>query len=144
MAISMQSKRKTAMSEINVTPLVDVMLVLLIIFMVTAPMLEQKVSVDLPQAKGEHLAREEPKDKIVVSVSGQGSIYVNDVSVAEGKLGEKIAEAAASNPSQPVYLRADRTVIYGTVIRIMVALKAAGIPNVGMITTPEEEPEPAR
>ena len=144
MAFSMQSKRKTAMSEINVTPLVDVMLVLLIIFMVTAPMLEQKVSVDLPQAKGEPLAREESKEKIVVSVSGQGSIYVNEVSVAEDKLGEKIVEATTSNPSQLVYLRADRTVIYGTVIRIMVALKAAGIPNVGMITTPEEKPGPAR
>jgi len=144
MAFSMQSKRKTAMSEINVTPLVDVMLVLLIIFMVTAPMLEQKVSVDLPQAKGEPLAREEPKDKIVVSVSGQGSIYVNDVSVPEDKLAEKIVEATKSSPAQPVYLRADRTVIYGTVIRVMVALKAAGIPNVGMITTPEEEPGPAR
>jgi biopolymer transport protein TolR len=140
MAFSMQSKRKTAMSEINVTPLVDVMLVLLIIFMVTAPMLEQKVSVDLPQAKGEPLAREESKEKIVVSVSGQGSIYVNEVSVPEDKLAEKIVEATTSNPSQPVYLRADRTVIYGTVVRVMVALKAAGIPNVGMITTPDEEP----
>jgi biopolymer transport protein TolR len=144
MAFSMQSKKKTAMSEINVTPLVDVMLVLLIIFMVTAPMLEQNVSVDLPQAKGEPVAREESRDKIVVSVSSQGSIYVNDVSVPEDKLAEKIVEATTSNPSQPVYLRADRTVIYGTVIRIMVALKAAGIPNVGMITTPEEEPGPAR
>jgi biopolymer transport protein TolR len=144
MAFSMQSKRKTAMSEINVTPLVDVMLVLLIIFMVTAPMLEQKVSVDLPQAKGEPLAREESKEKIVVSVSGQGSIYVNEVSVPEDKLAEKIVEATTSNPSQPVYLRADRTVIYGTVVRVMVALKAAGIPNVGMITTPDEEAGPAR
>jgi len=144
MAFSIQTNRKTAISEINVTPLVDVMLVLLIIFMVTAPMLEQNVSVDLPQAKGEPLAREESRDKIVVSVSSQGSIYVNDVSVAEDKLGEKIVEATTSNPSQPVYLRADRTVIYGTVIRIMVALKAAGIPNVGMITTPEEEPVSAR
>jgi biopolymer transport protein TolR len=142
-AFSMQSKRKTAMSEINVTPLVDVMLVLLIIFMVTAPMLEQNVSVDLPQAKGEPLLREEPKEKIVVSVSSQGSIYVNNMSVAEDKLAEKVAEVRSPNPSQPVYLRADRTVIYGTVIRIMVALKAAGIPNVGMITTPEEEPGPA-
>ncbi|HTY22135.1 MAG TPA: protein TolR [Desulfomonilaceae bacterium] len=144
MAFSMQTVRKTVMSEINVTPLVDVMLVLLIIFMVTAPMLEQKVSVDLPQAKGEPLSGEEPKEKIIVSVSGQGSIYVNEVSVPEDRLAEKIAEAAGSNPSQPVYLRADRTVIYGKVVRVMVALKAAGIPNVGMITTPEEEAAPTR
>ena len=138
MAFSMQTERKAALSEINVTPLVDVMLVLLIIFMVTAPMLEQHVSVDLPQAKGEPLAREESKEKVVVSVSSQGTIYVNEVSVAEEKLAEKIVEATKSNPSQPVYLRADRTVIYGTVVRVMVALKAAGIPKVGMITIPEE------
>lgn len=144
MAFSMQSNKKTAMSEINVTPLVDVMLVLLIIFMVTAPMLEQKVSVDLPQAKGEPLDREEFKEKIVVSVSGQGAIYVNEVPVAQDKLAEKIAEATASNPSRAVYLKADRTVIYGTVVRVMVALKTAGIPNVGMITTLEEEPAPTR
>ena len=144
MAFSTGTNKKTVMSEINVTPLVDVMLVLLIIFMVTAPMLEQKVAVDLPRANGEPLAREEAKEKIVVSVSGQGSIYVNDVSVAEDRLGEKIAEATASNPSQPVYLRADRTVIYETVVRVMVALKAAGIPNVGMVTTPEDEIGPTR
>jgi biopolymer transport protein TolR len=124
--------------------LVDVMLVLLIIFMVTAPMLEQNVSVDLPQAKGDPLVREESKEKIVVSISGQGSIYVNDVSVTEDRLAAKIIETTASNRSQPVYLRADRTVIYGTVIRVMVALKEAGIPNVGMITTPQEEPAPSR
>jgi biopolymer transport protein TolR len=139
MAFSMQSDRKTVMSEINVTPLVDVMLVLLIIFMVTAPMMEQKVSVDLPQAKGEPLTKEESKEKVVVSVSGQGSIYVNEVSVPEDRLGERIIEVTRSNPSQPVYLRADRAVIYGTVVRVMVALKGAGISNVGMITTPEEE-----
>jgi biopolymer transport protein TolR len=144
MAFSIQTNRKTAMSEINVTPLVDVMLVLLIIFMVTAPMLEQKVSVDLPQAKGEPLEKEEPKEKIVVSVSGQGSIYVNEVSVPEDKLAEKILEVTASNPSRAVYLRADKTVLYGTVVRVMVALKGAGIHNVGMITTPEDEMGPAR
>jgi biopolymer transport protein TolR len=144
MALSMQTDRKTALSEINVTPLVDVMLVLLIIFMVTAPMLEQNISVDLPQAKGGPLVREESKDKVVVSVSSHGSIYVNEVSVPEDKLADAIAEATKSNPSQPVYLRADRTVIYGTVVRVMVALKAAGIPKVGMITIPEEETVPAR
>jgi biopolymer transport protein TolR len=144
MAFSMQTQKKTAMSEINVTPLVDVMLVLLIIFMVTAPMLEQKISVDLPQAKGDPLVREESKEKVVVSISGRGSIYVNDVSVTEDSLAAKIIETTASNRSQPVYLRADRTVVYGTVVRVMVALKEAGIPNVGMITTPQEEPAPTR
>jgi len=144
MAFSMETKRKTAMSEINVTPLVDVMLVLLIIFMVTAPMLEQQVSVDLPQAKGELLEKEEPREKIVVSVSSQGSIFVNEVPVSDNKLAEKIIEVTASNPSRAVFLRADKTVAYGTVIRVMVALKAAGVPNVGMVTRPEDELGPTR
>jgi biopolymer transport protein TolR len=143
-AFSVNTNTKSPMSEINVTPLVDVMLVLLIIFMVTAPMLEQNISVDLPQAKGEPLVREEYKEKIVVSVSDQGGIYVNEVAVSEDKLAEKIVEAAASTPSREVYLRADKNVIYGKVISVMVALKAAGIPNVGMITTPPEDFEPAR
>jgi len=95
MAFSMNQSQKTAMSEINVTPLVDVMLVLLIIFMVTA--------------------------------------------VQEDALPEKILEATKENPTREVYLRADKSVPYGTVVRIMAALKGAGIANLGMITTPKQD-----
>jgi biopolymer transport protein TolR len=143
-AFSVNTNSRSPMSEINVTPLVDVMLVLLIIFMVTAPMLEQNISVDLPQARGEPLDREEYKEKIVVSVSGQGAIYVNAVAVPEDKLVEKIVEATVSTPSRAVYLRADKNVLYGKVVSVMVALKAAGIPNVGMITTPREDLAPVQ
>jgi biopolymer transport protein ExbD len=81
MAFSMNTNKKSAMSEINVTPLVDVMLVLLIIFMVTAPMMQEGVAVDLPQAKGQPIPREQNQKEVVISVSGPGNIYMNDVPV---------------------------------------------------------------
>lgn len=139
MAFSMSSGRRTAMSEINVTPLVDVMLVLLIIFMVTAPMMQEGVSVELPEAKGAPLDKEHKKQEIVISVSGKGNIFVNEVPVAETDLADKIKAATKDTPTQEVYLRADKTVPYGTVVRIMGALKNAGVANLGMITTPKEE-----
>jgi biopolymer transport protein TolR len=144
MAFSMSSNRRTAMSEINVTPLVDVMLVLLIIFMVTAPMMQEGISVELPQAQGAPLAKEQQVEEVVIAVSGQGNIFVNEVAVQEDKLPEKIFEAIKDRPSREVFLRADRTVPYGTVVRIMGALKKAGITNLGMITTPQEESAPVK
>jgi len=128
------------MSEINVTPLVDVMLVLLIIFMVTAPMMQEGVSVELPQAKGAPITKEGQQEEIVVSVSGPGNIFVNEVPVKEDQLTQKILEATKSNAATEVFLRADKTVPYGVVVRIIAALKGAGISNLGMITTPLEEP----
>lgn len=144
MAFSFNSDRKAAMSEINVTPLVDVMLVLLIIFMVTAPMMQEGVSVELPQAKGAPIAKEQQTEEIIISVSDKGNIFVNDVPVKEESLPARVAEASKDKPAREVYLRADKTVPYGTVVRIMGALKAAGIANLGMITTPQEETAPAR
>lgn len=144
MAFTVNSNRKTAMSEINVTPLVDVMLVLLIIFMVTAPMMQEGVSVVLPKAKGEPIAREHDQDEIVISVSGTGNVYVNDVPVKEDDLVKKILEAVKNDTSREVYLRADKDVSYGVVVRIMGALKSAGIASLGMITTPLQEPAKGR
>lgn len=132
------------MSEINVTPLVDVMLVLLIIFMVTAPMMQEGVSVELPEAKGAPLDKEHQKEEIVIAVSGKGNIFVNEVPVAETDLVEKIKAATQGTPTREVYLRADKTVPYGTVVRIMGALKNAGVANLGMITTPKEESSSAQ
>jgi biopolymer transport protein TolR len=132
------------MSEINVTPLVDVMLVLLIIFMVTAPMMQEGVTVELPQAKGNSLAKEQETAPIVIAVSDKGNIYVDEAPVSEAGLPEKILEATKDRASKEVYLRADKSVPYGTVVRIMGALKSAGVANLGMITTPQQESAPAQ
>jgi biopolymer transport protein TolR len=144
MAFSMGSNRRTAMSEINVTPLVDVMLVLLIIFMVTAPMMQEGISVELPRAGGAPLPKEQQNEEVVIAVSAKGDIFVNEAAVQEDKLSEKILEATKDRPSREVFLRADKAVPYGTVVRIMGALKKAGIANLGMITTPQEESAPVK
>jgi biopolymer transport protein TolR len=142
MAFSMNGRNRSAMSEINVTPLVDVMLVLLIIFMVTAPMMQEGIAVDLPQAKGSELTKKQEVDEIIISVSGQGKIYVNENPVAEDALPQTILDMTGKGRSPEVYLRADKQVPYGIVVRIMAALKAAGIANLGMITvSPESRPE---
>lgn len=139
MAFSMNTDRKTALSEINVTPLVDVMLVLLIIFMVTAPMMQEGVSVDLPEAKASELQREQTSDEVVIAVSGPGNIFVNDVAVKEDQLEAKILELTKDKPTRAVYLRGDKTVPYGVVARIMATLMNAGVKNLSIITAPERE-----
>jgi biopolymer transport protein TolR len=142
MAFSMNGKNRSAMADINVTPLVDVMLVLLIIFMVTAPMMQEGIAVDLPQAKGSELTKKQHVEEIIISVAGQGKIYVNENPVAEDVLPQTILDMTKKGGSPEVYLRADKQVPYGIVVRIMAALKAAGIANLGMITVaPEARPE---
>jgi biopolymer transport protein TolR len=132
-------RNNTPMAEINVTPLVDVMLVLLIIFMVTAPMLQEGVSVELPQAQGKALEKKPNIKELVISVSGKGEVFLNEKTVNEESLPTIIKEAVKNEPRREVYLRADKTVPYGTVVRIIGSLKAAGINNLGMITTPANQ-----
>ncbi len=139
MAFSLNRSNRAPMADINVTPLVDVMLVLLIIFMVTAPMLQEGVSVELPTAKGEPIEKAQQRDEVIISVSGAGSIYVNDKAVTEDQLATVVLDATKDKPNRDVFLRADKTVPYGVVVRIMASLKTAGIANLGMITTPQEE-----
>ena len=139
MAFSTNRANRAPMADINVTPLVDVMLVLLIIFMVTAPMLQEGVSVELPSAKGEPIEKTQQPDEIVISVSGAESIFVNEKAVTEEQLASTVLEATKDRPNKDVFLRADKTVPYGVVVRIMASLKAAGVSNLGMITTPQEE-----
>lgn len=144
MAFSINTDKKTALSEINVTPLVDVMLVLLIIFMVTAPMMQEGVSVDLPEAKASELQREQTADEVVISLAGPGNIFVNDVQIKEDQLEAKIKELTGDRPTRDVYLRGDKTVPYGLVARIMAALKNAGVNNLNLITSPQEAPSSSR
>jgi biopolymer transport protein TolR len=119
-------------SQINVTPLVDVMLVLLVIFMVTAPMIQQGVEVSVPRVKASALPGKE--EQFVVSITRNQEVYLNDTKLGLDQLTEKLQAIALARPDREVFVRADEEVPYGTVIRTMAAIKAAGIENVGMVT----------
>jgi len=125
------------MSEINVTPFVDVMLVLLIIFMVTAPMMVQGVNVELPVATTEALPSNE--ENLIVSINNDQKVYINDMEVSAAFLVEKLAAVMENLDKKTVYLKADKKVPYGIVVNIMSQIKKAGVKSLGMITLPEEE-----
>jgi biopolymer transport protein TolR len=125
---------RTTMSEINVTPLVDVMLVLLIIFMITAPLIQQGVKVNLPEAKAAPV--EATEKKIVLSVDAQRRVYVGEAEVALDDLETKLKANAKAQTDKEIYLHADRGIPYGIVVEVMAAAQRAGIDNVGMITDP--------
>ncbi|MFP2932086.1 protein TolR [Pyxidicoccus sp. 3LG] len=125
---------RTTMSEINVTPMVDVMLVLLIIFMVTAPLIQQGVKVNLPETKAAPV--EATDKKLVLSIDAGRKVYIGDAEVALEELQAKLAANAKAQADKEVYLHADRDVPYGVVVEVMAAAQRAGISNVGMITDP--------
>jgi TolR protein len=125
-------RQKTAMSEINVTPLVDVMLVLLIIFMVTAPLLQQGIDVNLPQAKGKELP---PEERVTIVIKKGGQFFLNDAPISKEALIKRLSALSKLNPN--VFLKADKDVSYGLVAEIMGEVKAAGIEKLGMITEPK-------
>lgn len=124
-------------AQINVTPLVDVMLVLLVIFMVTAPIIQQGVQVNLPAARGRAIpGAEEP---LVVTVAKNGKTYLNDNVMSLDELGAKLRAIAKSQPDKQVYLRADQDVRYGLVMKTIAEIKQAGIERLGMVTRPPSE-----
>jgi biopolymer transport protein TolR len=125
-------QRGSLVSQINVTPLVDVMLVLLIIFMVTAPIIQQGVQITLPKVKAAALPGKE--EQFIVSITRNSEIYLNDTRMSPSELTSKLAGIAVVRPDREVFVRADDQVPYGEVIRTMAAIKAAGIENVGMVT----------
>ena len=125
------------MSEINVTPFVDVMLVLLIIFMVTAPMMVQGVDVELPSASSEALPSDE--DNLIVSVNNDMKVYINDQEVSVAFLSEKLGAVMENLDKRQVYLKADKGVSYGVVVNVMSQIKKAGVESLGMITLPEDQ-----
>jgi biopolymer transport protein TolR len=124
--------QNSSISQINVVPLVDVMLVLLVIFMVAAPILQQGVSVELPQAKAGALSGED--QQLVVSIDKKGTIFLNDNAIALAELGSKLEAVTRLKPDKQVFLRADRSVPYGEVVQVMAAVKGAGVQSLGMIT----------
>jgi biopolymer transport protein TolR len=126
-----------AISQINVTPLVDVMLVLLVIFMVTAPILQQGVTINLPKVKAAALAGEE--QQLVVAINEKGQLYLNDVVIREVDLGAKLVAILAQRPDRQVFLRADQNVRYGEVARVIATIKGAGVERLGMVTEPPAE-----
>ncbi len=131
------------MSDINVTPFVDVMLVLLIIFMVTAPMMVQGVDVALPEVTAAPI--ETQKEPLLVSINAQQEVFINDYKVSVDFLGEKLAKIMETRTDREVYLRADKEIPYGVVVLVMAEIKAAGVDRLGMVTLPpdEEKSKPA-
>jgi biopolymer transport protein TolR len=120
------------MSQINVTPLVDVMLVLLVIFMVTAPMMQQGVQVNLPKAETKSLAPKE--DTLVVSLEKSGKTYINTTEIQGDQIKDKLNSMLAGREKREVFLKADSSVPYGEVVRVMAQIKGAGVERLGMVT----------
>jgi len=127
-------KHSELMSEINVTPFVDVMLVLLIIFMVTAPMMIQGLNVDLPEATAKPLDSE--KEHLVITINKDQQVFINDFEVTVEFLGEKLLKILQGRSDRDVYLKADRNIPYGIVVQVMAEIKGAGVEQLGMITEP--------
>jgi biopolymer transport protein TolR len=138
MAMNLPSSRRgrgrAPMAEINVTPLVDVMLVLLIIFMVTAPLLTTGVPVDLPESKAAALKQE--KEPVTISIDREGVISIDQEAVEEDALATRLTALAGQDPPQ-VYLRADRALDYGRVMRVLGELNRAGLNKVALVSVGE-------
>jgi biopolymer transport protein TolR len=135
--VTYRKHRKRLMAEINVVPYIDVMLVLLVIFMITAPLLTQGVQVDLPKAAANPV---NPADNetLVVTVDRKGNYFLDDRAIDPEALQAKVAAILRLRPKTPVMIRGDLNVPYNEVVKAMVVLQAAGAPSVGLLTQPPE------
>ena len=124
------------MAEINITPLVDVMLVLLIIFMISAPLMQQGVQIDLPKTSAGSLS--EVPDQIVLVVNKNKEITINENVIPTGKLRAKLESISAAKPNVEVFIRADQSVAYGYIAQVMAEVKRAKINRVGLVTEPAD------
>ena len=134
--------RKRPISDINVVPYIDVMLVLLVIFMITAPLLSQGINVELPRVPSQPLIKNE-KPPVIVSVDRQGNFYINygddqDKPITPEKLLNRIGALLKYQPGIPVLVEGDAEVPYGQVVQVMSLIQRAGVPSVGMVTKPPE------
>jgi biopolymer transport protein TolR len=137
MAFGSTNGSKRLVSEINVTPLVDVMLVLLIIFMVTAPMMTQGVDVDLPETTAKPLRQKE--EPLLVTIRKDGQIYFNNIKLDQTMLKQQLSALSKAEHEKAIYLKADKQVPYGLVVAVMADIKESGFDKLGMITQPADE-----
>ncbi|MEO1883791.1 MAG: protein TolR [Methyloprofundus sp.] len=135
-----RSKRRKPMAEINVVPYIDVTLVLLIIFMITAPLIQSGVDVDLPQAEAKNISLEDMPTPVIITITKTGEFFID---LGNGEDDEPVTAAEVliltqavrkNKPATQVYIRGDKEVQYGKVVTVMAALKNAGVPNVGLMT----------
>lgn len=129
------------MSDINVTPMVDVMLVLLVIFIITAPLFTHSIRLDLPQAQGANTP--EKPETVTVSIDAQGGIFwnQNNVAIAQDELNRRLAQAGQQQPQPEIQLRADKSTRYETIAQVMAAAQANGLSKLGFVTDPKSLPE---
>ncbi len=140
--MAVRNKKRKPMAEINVVPYIDVMLVLLVVFMITAPLLMQGVEVDLPQAPSEPLDSEQD-EPLIVSVKHDGSFYLNlgqdqNAPKAMAQIQDIVGKVLREKPQTPVLVWGDHRVPYGEVVGVMTSLQAAGAPSVGLVTEPQQ------
>ncbi|WP_083004367.1 protein TolR [Halomonas sp. GT] len=138
-----RSGNKKPMAEINVVPFIDVMLVLLVIFMITAPMLTQGVQVDLPQVTSEPIESQDESDPIIISVDRDGGYFItlgeDSTSVSLEQMSERVMAILQRRPGTPVMVRGDRNVPYGQIVLLMSTLQRSGVANVGLLSEPPND-----
>lgn len=132
---SSSNKSRMVLSEINVTPLVDVMLVLLVVFMITAPMMQQGIDIQLPKTATAGI--ETRSDPLVITIKANQNILINDTKVSMDSLKDKLKGIFKTRADKQVYIKADKKVDYGVVAEVIADVKAAGIQNVGLVTLPK-------
>lgn len=137
-------QRKRLVSDINVVPYIDVMLVLLVVFMVTAPLLTEGIYVDLPEAGGEEVSNTQEKERLVVSIDNKGDVYISangsqSQQVDNKTLRRQVIQQLRKNSRTEVYVKGDKSVLYEKVVQVMSLLQESGVPNIGLITQATDE-----